>query len=129
MIFNYSTWIARYPEFSEVAEQTAQMYFDEATLYCDNTAESRVPEAQRAVLLNMLTSHIAFIASRDAESVGRISSASEGSVSVSMAITPGTGEWYQQSKYGAAYWQVTLQYRKARIYPGVNRIMDPWRRR
>jgi len=128
--FDYSAWVARYPEFSSVLESTAAMYFSEATLYCDNSGQSRVTdESVRSVLLNMLTAHIAFIAARDAGVVGRISSASEGSVSASFSgPTPGTGEWFLQSKYGAAFWQATAQYRKARMYAGQNRVLDPWAR-
>jgi hypothetical protein len=81
----------------------------------------------------MLTAHIAALnavelGGRSAENiVGRISSASEGSVSISLdSQTPGTAAWFQQTKYGAAFWQATTQYRKARIFPGSNRNPDPW---
>lgn len=126
--FNYSTFIARYPEFSDVSEQTAAAYFSEATLYCDNTGAGPITnDSTRAVLLNMLVAHIAVLAARDSQQVGRISSFSEGSVSGSIEGPPaGSGAWYQQSKYGAAYWQATVQYRRHRQFPASPRVMDPW---
>jgi hypothetical protein len=134
--FAYSTWVARYPEFSAVTEPVAQLYFDEACLYCDNTGAGPVKDERRlALLLNMLTAHIAFMNGPNASGlVGRINSASEGSVSVSTdaGTMPGTAAWFMSSKYGAAFYQATAQQRTARIYRGQPRNIDPfnpmWRR-
>ena len=125
--FNYSAWSARYPEFSTVTEQTAQLYFNEACLYCDNTGTGPVKdEAVLSVLLNMLTAHIAYLSTPGRDSVGRVSSASEGSVSASFDLqVPGSAAWFAQSKYGLAFWQATAQYRTARIYRGQPRNLDP----
>lgn len=125
--FNYSAWSARYPEFSAVTEPTAQLYFNEACLYCDNTGAGPVSdEAVLSVLLNMLTAHIAYLAVPGRDSVGRVSSASEGSVSASFDMqAPGSAAWFAQSKYGIAFWQATAQYRTARIYRGRPRNLDP----
>lgn len=125
--FDYAVWIARYPEFSTVTEPVAQSYFDEATLYLNNTANSVVQDiAQRAVLLNMLTAHIAQMNAKNASGklasplVGRIDSATEGSVSVHADMPGGTASaaWFQQTPYGAAYWQATARYRTMRYVPG-----------
>lgn len=127
VVFNYAAWIARYPEFAAVLEPTAQLYFDEATLYLNNTACSIVADtSKRATLLNMLTAHIAWLNRKDASGqpanplVGRIDSATEGSVSVHADMTgvPGTAAWFLQSAYGAAYWQATAMYRTMRYIPG-----------
>lgn len=125
--FNYAAWVQRYPEFAGVGQALAQAYFDEAGLYCANSitnpALSVLP-----TLLNMLTAHIAWLnaprngfgqpANNGAPApplVGRISSATEGSVSVQTdnQYEPGTPQWYQQSRYGAAYWAATAGYRTA----------------
>ena len=119
VVFNVATFRARYPEFSAVADATLSALFDEACLYLDNSDASPVSEARRLPLLNMLTAHIAFIggmlnADGQPKPVGRVSSATEGSVSVSfegVAPTPGTGAWFQQSQYGAAFWQATSSLR------------------
>jgi hypothetical protein len=58
--FNYARWIARYPEFSQVQQPTAQEYFGEATLYLRNDGTGPVRDAETQLrLLNMLTAHIA----------------------------------------------------------------------
>ena len=141
VIFDYISWSVRYPELaSSVSAALAQMYFNEAQLYCDNTDSSVITDdsvgGQRSILLNMLVSHIALLnAPLNGQSsqalTGRISSASEGSVSVSVEnnYPPGTVQWYQQTKYGSAYWGATSRYRTARYVPGPHRVMDPWRPR
>lgn len=124
VVFNYATWVARYPEFAAVTEPTATLYFNEATIYLNNTDCSPVVDTgKRAVLLNMLTAHIAALAAKAASPgggiVGRIDSATEGSVSVhaEMVTTPNS-TWYMQTPYGAAYWQATAQYRTMKYVPG-----------
>jgi hypothetical protein len=102
----------------------------------------------------MLTAHIAWLnAPRDADGnpastgspaspiVGRINSASEGSVSVQADIGDATAgspsqPWYMQTRYGAAYWAATAQYRTARYVanpvfvpgPGYPFANGPYRR-
>ena len=125
--FSYSTWSTRYPEFSTVSSDLAQLYFNEACLYCDNTGASKIiDENKRAILLNMLTAHIAKIAA--SKLVGRVSNASEGSVSVALDVgtMPGTAAWFQSTPYGAAFYQATSQYRMARVYQGNPRNIDPF---
>lgn len=119
--FNYQTWLLRYPEFSGVPEELAAEYFAEAGLYLDNCGwTGALPIAPR--LLNMLTAHIAQLnAPLDGEPspqvVGRVSNAAEGSVNVALAYD-GSGSpseaWFTQTKYGAAFWQATAQFRTAR---------------
>jgi len=126
VVFDYEKWITRYPEFS-VSVPDAQPFFDEAQLYCNNTAESPVAQIEtRAVLLNMLTAHIAALSAGvngepASPLVGRINSASEGSVSVQTQsdYPPGTVHWYQQTKYGAAFWAATNKYRTMRYVAGA----------
>jgi Protein of unknown function (DUF4054) len=132
--FNYSGWALRYPELSgSVGAAQAQMFFDEATLYCDNTPCSIIKNvAQRTTLLNMLTAHIAalnasFLGLPPSPLVGRISNAAEGSVNVAVQndYPPGSVQWYQQSKYGAAFWAATASFRTMVYVPGRLRGR-PW---
>lgn len=124
--FDYAGWAARYPELSSVSSGLAQQYFNEAGLYCQNTPTSLVCDlAQRAMFLNMLTAHIAALnaplnGQASSPIVGRISQATEGSVSVQTdnQYPPGTVQWYQQTKYGSAYWAASAQFRTMRYVPG-----------
>lgn len=117
--FDYDVWAKRYPEFKTVDPVLAQAYFAEATLYLRNDGTGPVKdEAVQLTLLNMVTAHIAALnATIDGKEpsnlVGRITDASEGSVSVSVDKTalPGSAAWYAQTKYGMAFWQATRAYR------------------
>lgn len=135
-VFDYSTWAARYPELAtSVDAALGGAYFAEAGLYLDNTDYSRVQDVGiRGVLLNMLTAHIAALSGATAAGaqglVGRISSVSEGSVSISTELqTPGGAAWFAQTKYGLMYWQATAQYRTMQYRPGPRPFLGlPWRR-
>ena len=126
VVFDPATFKARYPEFAAVANPTLAACFDEAGLYLSNTDNSPVQNlTRRATLLNMLTAHVAYIGgllSADGmpRPVGRVSQASEGSVSAAfegVPPTPGSGAWFQQSQYGAAFWQATSSLRGMRYIP------------
>lgn len=116
--FDAAVFKARYPEFAAVSDVTLSACFTEAGLYLSNTDTSPVQNVgRRLILLNMLTAHVAFIGGLlgtdgQARPVGRLASASEGSVSASFEnLTPGSASWFQQSQYGAAFWQSTTNLR------------------
>jgi len=112
--FNATTFKARYPAFTGVDDGLLELYFAEATLHLNNTNASIVLDIPvRTMLLYMLTAHIAFLAARDAGMVGRVNTATEGSVSVGSEFAPlqGSQAWFAQSQYGAAFWQATLRFR------------------
>jgi hypothetical protein len=133
--FDYQRWILRYPEFASVSEELAQMYFEDAELYCDNAPKSRIrDEKMRALLLGMLTAHIASLNAAlngraSSPLVGRINSASQGSVSAQTQfdVPAGSAQWFAQTKYGAAYWEATAAYRTMLYIPGPVPNMDPFR--
>jgi len=137
--FDPISWNTRYPELAAFVNPTlAQAYFAEATLYLDNTPCSIVPYSDadpttRPMLLNMLTAHIAALnaalnGTASSPLVGRISSGTEGSVSVQTdnQYPPGSVQWYQQTKYGAAYWAATGRFRSMRYVPGPVPVLDPY---
>ncbi len=104
----------RYPEFAAVSDVRLGAYFTEAGLYLSNADNSPVQNVtRREILLNMLTAHVAYIGgalSADGMPlpVGRLSQASEGSVSAAFdGPPPGSTQWFQQSQYGAAFLQAT----------------------
>lgn len=127
VVFDYAAFILRYPEFSTVTEEVLQLYFAEAGLYCNNSDFSRVVDlAKRALFLNMLTAHIAAMNGSGVSGqgasplVGRVSQAAEGSVNVQAAYSdavPGSMAWFVQTKYGAAYWQASAQFRTMQYRP------------
>lgn len=130
--FNYPEWAAQYPEFAYVTQPQAQSYFNRTCLLVDNTPQSPVTDLfQRTVLLNMATAHTAALFSAQNGQaprglVGRISNASEGSVSVQAAYTEPTSDlqaYWNQTPYGAQYWAATLKYRTGFFVPppaGIN---------
>jgi hypothetical protein len=129
---NYSTFTTRYPEFAvggaqPVSSDLYQAYWNEATLYQANNGAGPICDATNALMLmNMLVAHIAALNAPNANgtaapnTVGRVSNATEGSVTVGLEnqYPPGTPQWYQQTKYGAAWWSATAQYRTMRYRPG-----------
>lgn len=114
---------ARYPEFAAVADPALQACFDEAGIYLSNSDKPVANEARRLVLFNMLTAHIAYLggllsADGRPRPVGRVSQASEGSVSAGFEyLAPGSSAWFAQTQYGAAFWQATTSLRGMRYIP------------
>lgn len=134
VVFDLAAFRARYPEFDTVSDALLNAYFIEATVYLNNTDTSPVSDVnQRAVFLNMLVAHLAAMDSgvggqASSGLVGRVTSASEGSVSVSVDAGPSSSAswWYLQTPYGAAFWQATLSYRTIRYLPGASPSMYPY---
>ncbi|EOG6131784.1 DUF4054 domain-containing protein [Cronobacter sakazakii] len=133
VVFDIEAFRERYPEFNSVSDALLNAYFVEATVYLDNTDCSPAQDdAVRAVYLNMLVAHIAALnagvgGQKPSGLVGRISSASEGSVSVSTGDVPVSQSswWYLQTPYGAAYWNATAQYRTFTYVPGSSPSLYP----
>ena len=135
VVFDYSTWALRFPQLAvSVSAPLAAIYFQEAALYCDNTPCSPVQDINvRTLYLNLLTAHIATLnASINGQApnplVGRINSATEGSVSVQTdnQYPPGTVQWYQQTPMGAAFWAASSKYRRMLYVPGNNCTINPF---
>jgi hypothetical protein len=97
----------------------------------------------RAALLNMLVAHLAQLnlpagggdgsaggtnAAAPSPLVGRITNATEGSVSVQtqMDLPLGSAQWFNQTPYGAQFWAATAAYRTMRYVPIPPRDMDPY---
>ncbi len=136
--FVFADWVAQFPEFAAVSQTAAQSWFNRASLLCANDTSNPAfadTGSQLLTLLYLLTAHIAWLnAPRDALGVpaatgqpaspivGRINTASEGSVSVGAdagdanAGSPSQA-WYMQTKYGAEYWAATATYRTAIYVP------------
>jgi hypothetical protein len=127
-VFDYNLWTLRYPALAaKVPEPLAVSYFAEAGLFLDNTDCSIVTDvAARLILLNMIVAHIAYgngaSAASEAGLVGRISSVTEGSVTIATEFKGFSGDlaaYFSQSPYGVEYWAMTAGYRTAHYVPGV----------
>lgn len=123
--FDYPAWSEAYPSLAKgITQGQAQGYFDLACLSLNNTPASLVRDLdERRVLLWLLVAHQAQLAANGSTSggmVGRIASASRGSVSVSAdtSALPREAGWFGQTQYGLTYWQATAQYRQMKMLPG-----------
>lgn len=129
VVFSETDFRAAYPEFNSVPGATLTAYFARATLYLNNTTCSIVQDMTvRAQLLYMLTAHITALLSgvngaAPTGAVGRVSQATQGSVSATLDMGPTTNNqaWYLQTQYGAMYWQATVNFRNFRYVPGYSR--------
>jgi len=133
--FNWDEWSVLYGELANsVSEQLAKVWFKEAQLYCDNTPKSPIQNlTTRESLLGMMTAHLITLnvplkGQPSSPLVGRISSATEGTVTVQVEnkFPEGTPQWYQQTKYGARFWAATTQFRSFIYEPGQPFIADPY---
>jgi hypothetical protein len=128
--FDPAAFAEIYPQWSTLTPEQLQASFDIATLYFRNDGSSPArTQATQNNLLNLLTAHILQLTyGSDPSSgppgiVGRINSASEGSVSVG-ADYPATANsaWFLQTPFGAMFWQATAAYRMTRYLPGRTRF-------
>ncbi|MGJ0578494.1 DUF4054 domain-containing protein [Xenorhabdus bovienii] len=109
-------WRELYPNIT-ATDARLEMYFVEATMLLNNTEHSCVKNLkERELLLYLLMAHMATLqnhADAGNNAVGRASSATEGSVSISLdyGTTSDSEKWYIQTPYGARYWQLTARYR------------------
>ena len=138
-VFDYTKWAAMFPELAgSVSEVLADSFFSVAELLLDNTDASPVCDVdKRLVFLNYATAHLASLSGyplaagqtipTPRELVGRTSSASEGSVSVSTdyGAMRENQAWWLQSQYGATFWQLTRFLRTFRFFPAPRRNFGP----
>jgi hypothetical protein len=107
--------------------------FGLATLYLNNSYRSVVrDEPTRAQLLNLATAHLTALLNGvngqpPAGTVGRISSATQGSVSVQMEFKTDSeaAAFWNQTTWGSAFWAATAVYRTMR-YVRPCREMASW---
>lgn len=138
LTFDYDVFSTRFPELvpplGPVTSVLGALYWAEAGMYWPNDGSQAVTDDQQRLLLDLLTAHIAGLNAAISGAlpynvVGRIASASEGSVSISaqLSLSPGgiLQEWYAQTKYGFQFWAMTAGFRLARYRAGPRRVFDP----
>lgn len=111
---------AAYPEFDAVPDATLNGYFLRSQLFLVNEDCPVQDEAKRLQLYWLLVAHIAQLSGALNPGgvpgpVGRTSSATEGSVSVSLEFNATMGaSWFVQTSYGAQFWAATAYLRSFR---------------
>lgn len=144
--YDYAAWLVLYPQFSTTVTTSAQgqEYFDLATLYCANVDGAIIPYdttvsppiLTRQRILYLLTAHIAQLmvgcvlggsVIAPGPIVGRVNSATQGSVSVgtdSLGL-PGTAAWFAQTQWGLMAYQAMAGFRTARYRASPGRFYQP----
>ena len=132
--FVYSAWAAAFPQFSNVAQATVTgVVLTIAQSYCRNDGGGPVDDAAtQQTLLWLMVAHVAQLMCGSTTqplsgSVGRVASAGQGSVSVSLDWpTTASNAWFLQTPYGAMYWQMTSGYRLGVYKPRLSPKVNPW---
>lgn len=132
--FDYTAWQQRFPGLANVSETFAELLWNEATLFCANVLGIVCDPNKLSALLNLLTAHLAYLyspqtggqpdtsgAAAPPTQVGRLTNASEGSVSAAfeMPNQPPAAAWYQQTQPGSEFWALTADTRTFRYVPGA----------
>lgn len=120
VVFDPAAFKAAYPEFSAVPDVALNGYFVRSQLFLANQDCPVQDEAKRLQLYWLLVAHIAQLSGALNPGgipgpVGRTSSATEGSVSVSLEYHASMGaSWFTQTSYGASFWAATAYLRSFR---------------
>lgn len=124
--FNYQAWTLLFPEFSALSQEQVLAWESVAETYVRNDGGGPVASANvQTNLLNFTTAHLCQIylgsSTQGASAlVGRINSATQGSVSVQAEMQgPPAAAWWNQTKYGTAAWQLLAPYRTMRYMPTI----------
>ncbi len=126
-VFDLPLWRVRFPVFSGVPDELVQAIRLEVPLYFN---PENVPADQQTPLYNLALAHLVSLSAPIAGSaasqglVGRVTTASEGSVSVSLDAGPATSAtqaFWLQTTYGQLFWTMTAQYRRFRYRTGFPR--------
>lgn len=112
VVFVFNEFQQMFPELSAATEMQAEYAFSFAEDIVNNTLSAYVIETcKRKRILYLLTAHIVFLMNRGAGSVGNVTSAHEGSVSVSYGSGSLKDDGYlSQTQYGLLLKQLLKKY-------------------
>lgn len=143
-VFDYAKWAAMFPYLAApvggVTEPIASGFFDVAgLLFANDDCSPIVDPDKRLVFLNYIVAHLARLAGYPVAAggsavpdgmVGRVSSATEGTVSISTdyGTVRESAAWWLQTPEGATFWQLTRAFRTARYIAAPPRNFGPARR-
>ena len=134
--FDANAFLALFPQFAGLtSNQITTLVLPIAELYCRNDGGGPVSSAAtQTSLLNLAVAHIATLMFPPASSpagqnppVGRVASASQGSVSVSLDFPQNPNDaWFNQTPFGAAFRAATSVYRTMRYIRAPVHPVAPW---
>lgn len=141
VVFDPAQFKAAFPEFASVPDARLTVLFTLATGIVDNTDASPVVDVTlRTSMFYYIVAHLLTLFGYTTSTgevvppigvVGRVASASEGTVSTSLAYSvPANASeaWWTQTQYGALYWMLSLPYRSFRYVDlgqsGVGQSVD-----
>lgn len=143
-VFDYAKWAAMFPYLAAptggVTEQIASGFFTVAELLLANDDCSPITDTdKRVTFLNYIVAHLARLAGYPIAAggsaapdgmVGRVSGATEGTVSISSdyGTVSQSAAWWLQTPEGATFWQMTKFLRSARYIAPPPRNFGPARR-
>lgn len=120
-VFDPAAFKLAYPQFAKFTDEQLINFFEKVeNTVLDNTESSCISLANRKKWFYLLVAHNAELQNRiddgNSEFVGRISSATEGSISVTSDYSMGSGameQWLKQTLYGAKFYAFTAPWRTA----------------
>lgn len=139
-VFDYAKWAAMFPYMANVPGAAASGFFDIAELmFANNDCSPITDPDKRLTFLNYIVAHLARLAGYPSSGggstgpdgmVGRVSSATEGTVSISTdyGSVSLSAAWWLQTPEGATFWQLTKFLRGARYIAPPPRNFGPARR-
>ena len=132
--FVYSDWYAVYQQFSNVGyNRINNVVLPVAQIYCRNDGGGPINDVTtQTQALWLMVAHVAQIMFGSVDqpltgAVGRVASAGQGSVSVSLDYaTPGSEAWFNQTPYGAAYIAMVKPFTMGFYAPKQTPVYRPW---
>jgi hypothetical protein len=124
VVWAYPAFAARFPQYASLDQNYLGSLFAEAGLYVNNTDCSVITDVTiRGLILNLMTAHLAQLnatinGQTPSTIPGRISNATQGSVSVASTLDypPGSAQWFASTPQGAAAWAALAPYRTATYF-------------
>lgn len=124
--FDPAAFKVAYPEFAAISDARCGVLFTLAAQgILDNTDNSPVMDLDyRTQLFWLLVAHLLTLFAINADGserpVGRVGSATEGTVTVGFEYELPQGSamsaWFNQTKYGALYWMMTAPFRSVKYF-------------
>ena len=129
VVFDPAHFKEIYPQFAGMSNTQLEWFFKKSEFILENSDCKIRDETERLINYYLLVAHYAELQTQiqsGNSAVGRISSATEGSVSVSLdypTSAVGREKWFNQTPYGAEYWMMTAPYRTG-LYVVTNVAMS-----
>lgn len=119
-VFDPDAFKLAFPQFASYSNEQLMWFFESIEYIIDNSESSCISLKNRKRWFWLLVAHKAELQNRinsgNTGLVGRISSATEGSVSISTDYPIGSGaleQWLKSTPYGAEFYAVTAAWRTA----------------